>query len=175
MTTIGTMRALDATRGAVRMEEVFDTDVEDLWDACTTPERLARWIARVSGDLRVGGTVELTFTSTWTGPARIDLCEAPHHLLVTTRPDTAEENQIEAWLTPEGDETRLVVEERGLPVADLFIHGAGWQVHIEDLGRALALGRSAHPDGWTPDRPAGAWHDRWVELSTTYQERGLES
>ena len=56
MTTIATMRALDETRGAVRVEDLYDTDIGDLWDACTAPERLARWIARVDGDLRVGGT-----------------------------------------------------------------------------------------------------------------------
>ena len=64
MNTIGTMRALDETRGAVRVEDVYDTGIEDLWEACTTPERLARWIAEVSGDLRVGGE------SRWCSPAR---------------------------------------------------------------------------------------------------------
>ena len=54
MNIIGTMRALDETRGAVRVEDIYDTDIDDLWEACTTPERLARWIAEVSGDLRVG-------------------------------------------------------------------------------------------------------------------------
>ena len=62
MNTIGSMRALDEQRGAIRLEDVYDTDIEDLWDACTDPERLARWIAKVSGDLRVGGTIHATFT-----------------------------------------------------------------------------------------------------------------
>ena len=31
MNTIGTMRALDETRGAVRVEDVYDTGIEDLW------------------------------------------------------------------------------------------------------------------------------------------------
>ena len=82
------MRALDETRGAVRVEDVYDTDIDDLWEACTTPERLARWIATVSGDLRVGGTIHAVFTSTWTGPGRIEVCEAPHHLLLTMEPGT---------------------------------------------------------------------------------------
>ena len=98
MTAIGTMRALDDTRGAVRMEDSYDTDIDDLWQACTTPERLRRWIAEVSGDLRVGGTVHAVFTSTWTGPIRVDTCDAPHHLLVTMEPDTEDETQLEAWL-----------------------------------------------------------------------------
>jgi uncharacterized protein YndB with AHSA1/START domain len=166
---IGTMRALDETRGAVRVEDTYDTDIHDLWEACTNPGRLARWVAEVSGDLRVGGTVHAVFTSTWAGPARIEICDTPHHLLLTTEPGTDDEAQIEAWLTAEGPRTRLVVEERGLPVDKLYFHGAGWQVHLEDLGRSLATGGSVHAGGWSPETPSAAWHERWTELTPTYR------
>ena len=33
MNITGTMRALDETRGAVRVEDVYDTDIDDLWEA----------------------------------------------------------------------------------------------------------------------------------------------
>lgn len=79
MKTIATMRALDEKRGAVRVEDLYATDLDDLWEACTTPERLARWIAEISGDLRVGGIVQATFTSSWSGSGRIEVCEQPHH------------------------------------------------------------------------------------------------
>jgi uncharacterized protein YndB with AHSA1/START domain len=174
MTTIGTMRALDETRGAVRVEEPYDTDIDDLWEACTTPDRLARWIAQVSGDPRVGGTVQITFTSTWTGPARVEVCEAPHHLLLITEPDTEEEAQLEAWLTTEGDKTRLVVEERGLPVDKLHLYGAGWEAHLEDLGRSLALDGPAHPDGWSATQASPAWRNRWVELTPNYEAMAVQ-
>jgi len=170
---IGTMRALDDTRGAVRVEDVYDTDIDDLWKACTTPERLARWIAEVSGDLRVGGTVHAVFTSTWTGPARIEVCDAPHHLLLTTEPETDDETQIEAWLTAEGSRTRLVVEERGLPVGQLHFYGAGWQVHLEDLGRSLVSDGSAHADGWSEQTAAPAWHERCTKLTPAYQNTAV--
>ncbi|HEY3561558.1 MAG TPA: SRPBCC domain-containing protein [Kribbella sp.] len=170
MKLIGTMRALDETRGAVRVEDVYDTDIKDLWESCTAPERLARWIAEVSGELQVGGTVQAVFTSTWTGPARIEVCEAPHHLLLTTEPGTDDEGQLEAWLTSEGSRTRLVVEERGLPVDKLHFYGAGWQAHLEDLGRSLAQDGSAHEGGWSGEQPAAAWHQRWTELTTAYQD-----
>ncbi|MCD9152842.1 SRPBCC domain-containing protein [Aeromicrobium duanguangcaii] len=167
--TTTTMRALDATTGAVRVEDVYDTDIEDLWDACTTPERLARWIAQVSGDLRVGSTIEMTFTSTWSGPGRIDACERPHHLLVTTFAGTDRECEIEAWLTAEGARTRLVIEERGLPLDELHIHGAGWQAHLEDLGRSLELDGTAHPDGWSATEPSPHWRRRWTELAPSFK------
>lgn len=168
-TTTGTMRALDGSRGAVRVEDVYETGIEDLWDACTRPERLARWIAEVSGDFRVGATVHVTFTSTATGPARVEVCEAPHHLLLTMQPGTEEEAELEAWLTEEGDRTRLVVEERGVPVDKLHFYAAGWQVHLEDLGRALRTGTTAHPDGWSAERPSPAFDARWAELIPVYE------
>ena len=174
MRIIGTMRAIDEARGAVRVEDVYDTDIDDLWEACTTPERLARWIAQVSGDLREGGTVQAVFTSTWTGPGRIEVCDAPHHLLLTMEPGTEDEAQIEAWLTPQGSRTSLVIEERGLPLDSLYFHGAGWQVHLEDLGRSLVADGSAHVGGWSEQTPAPAWKTRWTELTPVYRDMAVD-
>ncbi len=39
----------------VRMQDRFDTDIDDVWSALTDPLRLARWVAEVAGDLRLGG------------------------------------------------------------------------------------------------------------------------
>jgi uncharacterized protein YndB with AHSA1/START domain len=151
---------MDDKRGALRVEDVYDTDVDDLWDACTRPERLARWIAEVSGDLNVGGSFQASFTSNWTGPGRIESCDPPRHLLLTMRPGSAEEAEIEAWLTEEGEKTRLVVEERGLPLGDLFYHGAGWQAHLEDLARML-------------DGDPSNWKARWTELTPAYESMSI--
>jgi uncharacterized protein YndB with AHSA1/START domain len=156
MKTIGSMRTLDEKHGAVRVEDIYDTDIDDLWEACTTPERLARWIAELSGDLRVGGTINATFTSSWTGDGRIEICDRPHHLRLTMEPGTDDETEIEAWLTEEGDRTRLTVEERGLPLDQLHAYGAGWQAHLEDLGRSFAGEPSA-------------WMARWTELDPVYK------
>ena len=30
--------------------------IEDVWDACTTAERIGRWFLPVTGDLRLGGS-----------------------------------------------------------------------------------------------------------------------
>ena len=174
MNITGTMRTLDGTRGAVRVEDVYDTDIVDLWEACTTPERLARWIAEVSGELREGGTIHACFTSTWTGPGRVEVCEAPRHLLLTMEPGTDDQCQMEAWLTEEGSKTRLVVEERGLPVDKLYFHGAGWQAHLEDLGRSLTEDGSVHAEPWSDQTPAPAWRRRWDELTPAYQEMALD-
>jgi uncharacterized protein YndB with AHSA1/START domain len=170
MTTIATMQALDKTHGGVRVEDLYGTDIDDLWRACTTPERLARWIARVDGDLRVGGTIHLVFTSTWTGPARVDVCDAPHHLVLTTEPGTDDEGQIEAWLTEEGPKTRLVVEERGLPTSHLPFHASGWRAHLEDLCRSLEVDGPVHLEDWSSETVSPAWKERWDELTPVYQQ-----
>ncbi len=156
MRTTGTMRALDGDRGAVRVEDVYDTDIDDLWQACTSPDRLARWIGEVSGDLRVGGTIHASLTSTWTGPGRVEACERPHHLLVTLEPGTDDETQVEAWLTEEGGRTRLVVEERGLPLGGLPSYGAGWRAHLDDLTRSLTGEGSQWRTRWDALKPAYA-------------------
>ena len=89
---LGSMRRIDEKRGAVRVENVYDTDLADLWSAITEPDRLARWVATVEGDLRLGGMIEARFTSTWEGPGRIDVCDprttscSPWSREPTTRP-----------------------------------------------------------------------------------------
>lgn len=61
------------------MSCVYDTDVADLWDAVTNPERIARWFLPVSGELKAGGHFQLE------GHAGGDImvCEAPRILEVT--------------------------------------------------------------------------------------------
>jgi len=130
---IGTTRLVDRIRGAVRVEAVYDTDIDDLWKACTTPQRLARWIAEVSGDLPVGGTVHAVFTSTWAGPARVEVCDSPHHLLMTTDPGTDDETQLEAWLTEEAlDRAHTGVPEHDGPLMSDRIRLDGTTVNAPD-------------------------------------------
>ena len=92
-------------------------------------------------------------------------------LLVTEAEDG--ETEIEAWLTAEGSRTRLAIEERGLPVASLHFHGAGWQTHLEDLGRSLASDGPAHAEGWSAEAPAAEWKSRWTDLIPAYENRSL--
>ena len=81
----GTLLTADG-KGIVRMEDRYDTSIEDLWSALTDPQRLARWVAEVSGDLRPGGDLRASFTSGWEGAGRLDECEPPRRLLLTLDP-----------------------------------------------------------------------------------------
>ena len=118
--SIRPMGSLRTTEGKaiVRIEDRFRTDVDDMWSAITEPERLARWIAQVDGDLRLGGVFRASFTSGWEGQGRVDLCEPPRRLLLTMSPDSDEQTVIEVELVPDGAMTGLVVEERGLPLGE---------------------------------------------------------
>lgn len=157
-TVIGSLRLADG-KAVIRMEDRFATDARDLWSALTDPGRLARWIAQVDGDLRVGGEIHAVFTSGWEGPGRIEVCEPPSRLLLRMSPGEADETEIEARVFPEGSVTRLVVEERGLPLGEAAAHGGGWQAHIEDL--------AAHIAG----RASSDWRARWAELTPAYEDQ----
>jgi hypothetical protein len=65
---------------------------------------------------------------------------------------------IEATLAADGDQTILVLEERGMPLNQLADYGAGIQVHVEDL--------AAHIAG----RERGDAEARWGELLPAYQD-----
>jgi uncharacterized protein YndB with AHSA1/START domain len=144
-------------RAIIHVEDVYPADIDDMWSAISQPERLARWLVTIEGDTRVGGSFTAKFTSGWEGTGRVDVCDAPHRLAITTfgNPD---ETVMEATLTPEGAGTRLVIEERGILLEDALYHGAGWQAHIEDLALYLA------------GKDTSNWEDRWKELVPTYRE-----
>ena len=149
--------------GLVRIEDRFDTGAGDLWSAITDPVRLSRWMAEVEGDLRLGGEFKAHFfASGWEGTGRIEACEPPRRLLLSTiQPDQVGEHVIEVTLTPDGEQTVLVWEERGMPIEHLPAYGAGIQVHVEDLAAHLSGGDRC-------DGPA-----RWAELFPAYQESAI--
>jgi uncharacterized protein YndB with AHSA1/START domain len=156
---LGGLRSADG-KGVVRMEDRFDTDIDDVWSALTDPRRLSRWLGEVEGDLRLGGEYRARFyASGWEGTGRVKACEPPRRLLLTQiDQDQQEEHVIEVTLAADGDQTILVLEERGMPLHLLAAYGAGIQVHVEDLAAHLA-GRERCD--------AGA---RWAELQPAYQD-----
>jgi uncharacterized protein YndB with AHSA1/START domain len=155
---LGSLRPADG-KGVVRMQDRFDTDVDDLWSALTDPVRLARWIGEVEGDLRLGGEFRFRFFASGSeGTGRVEACEPPRRLLLTMALGQPDEDVIEATLTADGGQTILVWEERGMPLHLLAAYGAGVQIHVEDLAAYLA-GR---------DRVDAA--ARWEELQPAYQD-----
>jgi uncharacterized protein YndB with AHSA1/START domain len=165
---IGSLRSADG-KGVVRIEDRFDTDIDDLWSALTDPARLARWHAQVEGDLRPGGQFRTYVEADdIESTGRIVACEPPRRLVVTTR-ETDEshlrgngvppyDEVIEATLTAEGDQTILVIEVQGMPLDAVAFYGAGWQIHAENLAAYLA------------GRERGDTEARWGELVPAYHD-----
>jgi uncharacterized protein YndB with AHSA1/START domain len=165
---LGSLRSAGGV-GVVRIEDGYNTDLEDLWSALTDPGRLAGWYGVVEGDLGPGGDFRLHIESDgWDGTGHVDACAAPRRLLVTTR-ETDEswrkgrgappfDEAIEANLTADGDRTVLVIEVRGLPLDRIAAYGAGWQIHAENLAAYIA------------GRERGDGETRWQELVPAYQE-----
>ncbi|EWT01421.1 hypothetical protein N865_10480 [Intrasporangium oryzae NRRL B-24470] len=166
---LGTLRSADGA-GVVRIEDRYDTDIDDLWSAFTDPGRLARWYGEVEGDLRRGGPFTLHLESADVHAlGRVEVCEPPRRLKVVTR-ETNEswrrgegpppfDQDIEATLRADGGQTVLVIEARGMPLDRIASYGAGWQIHAENL--------AAHLAGREPEGDAGA---RWGELVPHYRE-----
>src|SRR5262245_40382698 len=75
----------------------YDTTVEDLWGAITTPERLVRWFLPVDGDLKVGGRYQLRGNAGGT----ITRCDRPEALDLTWEFGGAT-SWVTLRLTPDG-------------------------------------------------------------------------
>ena len=157
-----TLHSIDG-EGVARLKSRYATDIDDLWSALTDPKRLARWYADVDGDLRVGGEFTATVHgSGWDGRGRIDLCDPPRRLVVTTWEEKGDEGVVSAELFADGDHTILVIERSGMPLDRVWAYGAGWQTHLEDLAAHL-VGQDRSE--W----PSDSW-PRWEELAPSYRE-----
>ncbi|MGH3472811.1 MAG: SRPBCC family protein [Nocardioidaceae bacterium] len=162
---LGRLWEADGT-GVVRIEDRYGTSIEDLWSAITDPKRIGRWYGAVEGDLRPGGTYRVRIEpADLDGTGRIEECDPPRRLVVSSREteqsarkggDEPFDQTIEATLAPDGDQTILVIEVRGLPLQKLAAYGAGWQMHAEALASYLA-GQEPGEDG-----------ARWAELMPLY-------
>jgi uncharacterized protein YndB with AHSA1/START domain len=152
--------------GTVRIEDRFDTDIDDVWSALTEPERLDRWYGEIEGELRVGGAFRARLhASGWEGTGRVEECEPPRRLLVVTKEaDEPNEDSTEVTLTGDGDQTVLVVEQRGLPLDHLWAYGAGLQIHVEDLAAHIA-GRERDDAATRFDELKPAYKDLTTNIS----------
>ena len=162
---LGSLHSVDG-EGVVRMQDRFETEIDDLWGALTEPDRLAQWYGEVEGELSQGGEFRVRIALSGERTGQVEVCEPPQRLLLTmrdpdSRPGQPEQTTNEARLSAEGAQTRLVWEARGLPVELLPAYGAGIQIHVEHLADYIS-GRELHVDD-----------ARWDELFSTYEALGV--
>ncbi|WP_120005079.1 SRPBCC domain-containing protein [Nesterenkonia muleiensis] len=112
-------------------ERRYRSSPQDLWDAITTPERLARWFgafegnppAAVGDDFRVdlgGGAEDM-------GRGTITACKSPVHLSYTWQWQNEDLSQVTADLAPDGDQTVLHLTHSKVEPAHVVGYGGGWE------------------------------------------------
>jgi uncharacterized protein YndB with AHSA1/START domain len=129
---------------------VYDAPIDDVWDACTNPDRLCRWYVPVTGDLRVGGT----FHQSPMGSGVITHCAAPHELTLSLGGGA---DEIELRLSSTED-ARTALELQHATTIDQHQIGGQMFDAIFCMGggyypRFLALHRHLHgtlPDEYDP-------------------------
>ncbi len=176
---VGT-RVLEAGEArTVTVTRTYAAEVEDVWDACTNPERVPRWFLPVSGDLREGGHYQLEGNASGT----ILRCNPPHGFSATWEYG-GEVSWIELRLVPEANgHTRFELEhtapldpERWMQFGPGAV-GVGWDLALPGLGKHLATGASVNPSeaaAWTMSEEgkqfmalsSEAWRDASIAAGT---------
>ncbi|MDN5858347.1 MAG: SRPBCC family protein [Pseudonocardia sp.] len=144
--TIGT-RTLEAGEAKVAtITRTYPTTVDDLWDACTDPERIPRWFLPVTGELAVGGRYQLAGNA----GGVVERCDAPHSFAATWE-FGGEVSWIEVRITPDGDAARLTLEhvahvddERWTEYGPGAV-GVGWDLGMQGLQLYLTTGAAVDP------------------------------
>ncbi|GIH25860.1 activator of HSP90 ATPase [Acrocarpospora phusangensis] len=139
----------DGTRKSVLVRRTYDAGVEDVWAACTDPDRLRRWFLPVTGDFRVGGTYQLEGNA----GGEILRCEPPKLLRLTWLfGDNPGFSEVEVRLTADGDATLFELRHTADVPPEMWSQygpgatGVGWDLSLLGLSLYLLSGDGAIPD-----------------------------
>ncbi|MAK62976.1 MAG: polyketide cyclase [Ponticaulis sp.] len=134
---------------AVVASAAYPTNIEDLWDAITNPERIPRWFSPVTGDFKQGGNYQVQGNAGGT----ILECEPPRTFVLTWEMG-ADITWVRVTLTAiseEGCSLRLEhiapVTEDGEKFWTQFGPGAvgvGWDLSLLGLHQMLRDGQKMH-------------------------------
>ena len=127
----------------------YDAQIEDVWQACTDPERMNRWFLPVTGDLRPGGTYQLQGNA----GGRIVHCEPPRLLAVTWEYPDHPTGEVRLRLAPGAAGETVLELEHAIPTDDFPTEahgvGPGWEPALYAL--------DLHLRGKLPERDATEW------------------
>jgi uncharacterized protein YndB with AHSA1/START domain len=140
---VGT-RVLEAGEArTVTVSQSYKAPVEDVWDACTNPERIPRWFLPISGDLRVGGRYQLEGNASGT----IERCDPPSSFAATWEyGDQVSWIEVRLTAEPEG-RTRLALDHIAHVDDGQWAEfgpgavGVGWDMGFMGLAVHLSSGR----------------------------------
>lgn len=124
----------------------FDAETKDVWDACTTAERISRWLQPITGDLRLGGSFQIEGNAS----GEVLQCEPPSLLKVSWVYGGPPASEVEVRLSAEDDGTRLELRHTAVPPPEMWTRfgpgavGVGWDLSL--LGLSLHLSGGVLPD-----------------------------
>ncbi|GEK20604.1 SRPBCC family protein [Cellulomonas xylanilytica] len=131
------------TGTTVRFERRYATTPEDLWSCVTDPERLARWLGPVYGDLVVGGRYELRMGEDVAGSdqnatGEILACDAPRRMVLVWQFPGEPESRVTVDIAGDDDGALLVLEHLDLEEAAARGYGGGWHASLDQLDDHVA-------------------------------------
>lgn len=142
-TPLGALRL--GGEASVTFRRRYPTDAADLWEAVTTPERLARWLGSVHGDLAPGGRYELRMGVDEPGSDQnatgvVRSCDPPRSFAVEWCFPGERPSEVEVRVEPgaeDGGAVLLLVHTR-LEDPQATGYGAGWHTSLDQLADHLA-------------------------------------
>jgi uncharacterized protein YndB with AHSA1/START domain len=160
-------RTLEAGEArTVVIARTYDAPLEDVWDACTNPERIPRWFLPVSGELHEGGRYQVQGNA----GGLIERCEPPRRFAATWEYG-GQVSWIELRLSEApGGATQLELEHIS-HVDDHWAQfgpgavGVGWDLALLGLTQHLVTGAAVDPQAGLAF-PASEEGRRFIEESS---------
>jgi uncharacterized protein YndB with AHSA1/START domain len=149
---LGTRTLAAGEARTLTISQRYRTGIDDLWDACTNPERIPRWFVPVTGELSLGGRYQIEGNASGT----VERCDPPKSFAATWE-FGGQVSWIEVGLTAEPDGwTRLELQHIAHVNDDMWDQfgpgavGIGWDMIFMGLASHLA----GHPLPAAQDRAA---------------------
>jgi len=141
--------SVDGPRRVATVSRSYDTDVKDLWDACTSADRLPRWFAPVSGTLQLGGRYQVEGNAAGT----VTACHPPDRFEVTWEYGEMSSDLVVTITAEAPDRSRLTLIHSAAVDDDFWDQygpgavGIGWDLMLVGLAYHLATGRDIRQEG----------------------------
>ena len=144
------------TPEGIRFERRLAAPPVDVWEAITSPDRLAVWLERTELDGRAGGAVTVHFEgSPVTGAVRV--WEPPSVLEYTWVISGEIESVVRFELEADDGGTRMRLLHRALPVEQEAGYAPGWHAYLDRLATLIE------------GKPLPDWESRFVALRPDYE------
>jgi uncharacterized protein YndB with AHSA1/START domain len=179
----GFVRALtgDAEAQTVTLVRSYRSPIGEVWNALTSPERIARWYGTIVGPVpRVAGDAfQVDIGGGMVRRAVLEGCEAPAGLMYTWWSGDDDPGLVQIRLEGIGDETRVSVQHDRLRPHRTIQYGAGWEQNLVALAGVVGatsageVSTAARPERWEVlqahplhleleiDAPVAAVWDAW--------------